>query len=432
MHGLVGSAVAQALAGRPDRPSVTVMGLGYIGLPTAALLASKGFPVLGVDIRDDWVAALRDGTALLHEPGLAPLVERGLAMGLLQPSRTPGPSDVILICVPTPLDPERRPVLDMVFAALDAAAPQCAPGQLIVLESTVPVGTTFKLAERLAQLRPDLACPGLSAEPDIAIAYCPERALPGRVLAEIDHNSRCVGGLTPACAERARDFYAGFVSGAVTCTDVRTAELVKLAENAFRDTNIAFANELSMLCDQLEIDVREVIGLANRHPRVDILSPGPGVGGHCVAVDPWFAISAAPDTTRLMRMARDVNEAKTAHVLARVEAMLSRRPQARIACLGLAFKADIGDLRESPALAIVSRLAERHGERVRVVEPHIETLPGSLLDNGAALWALENALAASEIAVLLVDHAAFKAVPKPARAHLEILDTRGAWRDLTS
>lgn len=432
MHGLVGSAVARALAGRPDRPSVTVMGLGYVGLPTAALLASRGFPVCGVDIRADWVAALRDGTAALYEPGLGPLVERSLAMGLFRPSSTAEPSDVVLICVPTPLDPERRPVLDMVFTALHAVAPHCAQGTLIILESTVPVGTTRRLAERLAHLRPDLACPGLSAEPDIAIAYCPERALPGRVLDEISHNPRCVGGLTPACAERARDFYAGFVAGSVTCTDARTAELVKLAENAFRDTNIAFANELSMLCDRLEIDVREVIGLANRHPRVDILSPGPGVGGHCVAVDPWFAIAAAPDTTRLMRMAREVNEAKTAHVLARAEAMLARRPQARIACLGLAFKADISDLRESPALTIAASLAGRHGERLLIVEPHIEALPRALAGTGAGLVPLDEALAASEIAVLLVDHAAFKAVPKSARAHLDILDTRGVWREPTS
>lgn len=432
MHGLVGSAVAQALAVRPDRPSVKVMGLGYVGLPTAALLASQGFPVLGVDIRNDWVAALRDGTAVLHEPGLGPLVERGLAMGLLRPATTAAATDVVLICVPTPLDADRRPVLDMVFAALDAIAPHVAPGTLIILESTVPVGTTQKLAERLAGLRPDLACPGVAPEPDIAIAYCPERALPGRVLEEIAHNPRCVGGLTPACAERVRDFYASFVSGSVTCTDARTAELVKLAENAFRDTNIAFANELSMLCDELAIDVRDVIGLANRHPRVDILSPGPGVGGHCVAVDPWFAIAAAPETTRLMRMAREVNEAKTAHVLARVETMLARRPQARIACLGLAFKADIGDLRESPALAIVASLTERHGERLLIVEPHIEALPHHLAGTGATLVPLDEALARSEIAVLLVDHTAFKAVPRPDRAHLDILDTRGIWRDFTS
>ena len=432
MHGLVGTAVAQALAARPDRPSVTVMGLGYVGLPTAALLASKGFPVLGVDIRDDWVAALRDGTAMLHEPGLGPLVERGLAMGLLRPAIAVAPSEVVLICVPTPLDAHRQPVLDMIFAALDAISPHVARGTLIILESTVPVGTTQKLAERLAGLRPDLACPGVSPKPDIAIAYCPERALPGSVLEEIARNPRCVGGLTPACAERARDFYAGFVSGPVTCTDARTAELVKLAENAFRDTNIAFANELSMLCDALAIDVREVIGLANRHPRVDILSPGPGVGGHCVAVDPWFAIAAAPDTTRLMRMAREVNDAKTAHVLARLKAMLARRPQGRIACLGLAFKADIGDLRESPALAIVTSLAERHGDRLLIVEPHIEALPHQLAGTGATLVPLDKALAASGIAVLLVDHAAFKAVPKSARAHLDILDTRGIWRDATS
>jgi UDP-N-acetyl-D-mannosaminuronic acid dehydrogenase len=307
-----------------------------------------------------------------------------------------------------------------VEAATRAIAPLLRRGNVVILESTSPVGTTQRMADLVRALRPDLSCPG-----DVAMAYCPERVLPGRILVELVQNDRCVGGLTPDCTERAAAFYERFVAGAVLRTSAATAELVKLTENSFRDVNIAFANELSMVADRHGIDAWEVIALANRHPRVNVLKPGPGVGGHCIAVDPWFIVDSAPEEARLIRTAREVNDHKAHWVLERVLALADAEPALPITCLGLAFKADVDDLRESPALEIAERLAKIHGERVAAVEPHIKRAPagfeGRLVD-------LDAALERGGIFVLLVDHAVFRDVAPERLVGARIVDTRGIWR----
>jgi len=396
-----------------------MIGLGYIGLPSAALMASRGLRVIGVDTDGRVVDTVNAGRIHIIEPGLAGLVRDVVARGLLIAHAAPHPADAFIITVPTPLTADRRPMLDHVHAATDAIAPVLKAGDVVILESTSPVGTTGRLAARLAALRPDLTIPG-----DVAIAYCPERVIPGRTLEELVRNDRCVGGLTPACAERATAIYRHFVQGAVLQTDAATAELVKLAENSFRDVNIAFANELSLVADRHGIDVWEVIRMANRHPRVNILKPGPGVGGHCIAVDPWFIVDSAPEEARLIRTAREVNDHKAEWVYERVAAAARAAPEAPITCLGLAFKADVDDLRESPALAIAERLAHAFPGRVAVVEPHIEAPPAAL---AAPLIPLEQALRRGGILVLLVDHADFSRIPTGRLAGATIVDTRGLW-----
>ena len=399
--------------------TVCVIGLGYIGLPTAALMASRGLRVMGVDVSAEVVGTVNAGRIHIVEPDLAGLVQKVVSDGALTAHAAPQPADAFIIAVPTPLTDDRRPVLDHVHAALRALAPMLRRGNAVILESTSPVGTTRRLGAMLAGLRPDLS-PG----PDIAIAYCPERVLPGRIITELVENDRCVGGLTPTCAERAARFYEGFVRGAVLRTTAETAELVKLAENAFRDVNIAFANEMSMVAGQAGVDVWELIRLANRHPRVNILQPGPGVGGHCIAVDPWFIVDAAPAQARLIRAAREVNDDKPAHVVDLVATAAAARPEAPITCFGLAFKADVDDLRGSPALAIATGLAARFPGRVAVVEPHVAQPPPGLT---APLLTLDAALARSGIFVLLVDHLAFRRVAPARLAGRQVIDTRGIW-----
>jgi UDP-N-acetyl-D-mannosaminuronic acid dehydrogenase len=293
------------------------------------------------------------------------------------------------------------------------------------------VGTTEKVCRFLAEMRPDLRFPdphGDGSQPDVAIAYCPERVLPGRILMELVQNDRCVGGLTPSCTAKARTFYELFVRGECIETTARTAEMVKLTENAFRDTNIAFANELSVICDHNGVDVWDVIGLANRHPRVDILKPGPGVGGHCIAVDPWFIVDMAPGEARMIRTAREVNDGKTDHVFERACRLIDENPGRPVICLGLAFKADVDDLRESPALAIVQRLARIHGERISVVEPFIDSLPADLQDRGVRKLSLGEALLEDGILILLVDHTAFRRMDAWRRKGAVVYDTKGIWR----
>jgi UDP-N-acetyl-D-mannosaminuronic acid dehydrogenase len=280
-------------------------------------------------------------------------------------------------------------------------------------------------------MRPDLRFPdphGGGSPPDVAIAYCPERVLPGRILMELVQNDRCVGGLTPSCTAKARKFYELFVRGDCIETTARTAEMVKLTENAFRDTNIAFANELSVICDHNGVDVWDVIGLANRHPRVDILKPGPGVGGHCIAVDPWFIVDMAPAEARMIRTAREVNDGKTDHVFERARSLIDEHPGRPVICLGLAFKADVDDLRESPALAIVRRLAGIYGERISVVDPFIERLPAELQDHGVRKLSLGEALLEDGILILLVDHTAFRRMDAWRRKGAVVYDTKGIWR----
>lgn len=410
--------------------TVCVVGLGYIGLPTAAALATRGVEVVGVDVRPDVVEAITRGEAPFVEPDLAVAVSGAVAMGRLRATTTPEPADAFVVAVPTPAREDHSADLSFVEAAARAIAPVLEPGNLVVLESTSPPGTTRQLSEWLAAARPELSFPHQVRDgADIAVAHCPERVLPGRIMIEIVTNDRVVGGISPRCAERARDLYQIFTQGRILLTDATTAEMAKLSENAFRDVNIAFANELSMVCDHLGVDVHEVVELANRHPRVSILQPGPGVGGHCIAVDPWFIVSAAPDQARLIRLAREVNDAKPGYVVDEVATTAARFRDPVIACLGLSFKANVDDLRESPALHITTELARRDTGRLLVVEPHVDTLPDALTDTGnAKLVDLPAAIAEADLVVLLVDHDDFRGVKRAALRGKVVFDTRGLWR----
>jgi len=408
-----------------DTYDVCVVGLGYIGLPTAAVVARSGARVIGIDVSQHVVDTVARGDIHIEEADLDTLVRDVVLLGRLTTATTPAPSDIFVIAVPTPFGPGHVPDLSYVLNATRAIAPVLEKGNTVILESTSPVGTTEQIRDLLAELRPDLAMPGLSDTPDIAVAYCPERVLPGRIILELVSNERSIGGITPACAEAACGFYRRFVEGACTVTTARTAEMVKLVENTSRDVAIAFANELSIVCDKMDLNVWDVIELANHHPRVNILKPGPGVGGHCIAVDPWFIVDAAPEQTPLIRTAREVNDGKVDHVVGRVVAMLDAAPEARASLLGLAFKADIDDLRESPAVKVAAALIARYGDRIDLVEPFVTTLPRSLA--GGRLVSLDEGLA-NDILVVLVDHSVFKTVPVEARAGRQLYDTRGMWR----
>lgn len=410
--------------------NVAVLGLGYIGLPTAAVIARTGAMVLGIDVHDHVVETVNAGKVHIEEVDLDGLVSGVIARGTLRASTRIEPSDVFVIAVPTPFGEDHAPNIGYVLQAATTVATVLKAGDTVILESTSPVGTTDKVAALLAQLRPDLKVPGhCVGTADLAIAYCPERVLPGRILIELIENDRVVGGITPRCARKALQFYRRFVRGACVTTSARAAEMTKLTENAFRDVNIAFANELSIIADGMGIDVWEVIRLANRHPRVNILSPGPGVGGHCIAVDPWFLVAADRENTPLIRTAREVNDGKVDHAVARAEALIARLPGAPIACLGLAFKANIDDFRESPALHVTEQLAARHGSRLRVVEPYVTALPPSLANSGAQLIDIDTALETCPIMIVLVDHDVFKSVPLQERASKLVYDTRGIWPD---
>ena len=409
---------------------VTVIGLGYIGLPTAALIARSGARVLGVDVSPHAVETVNSGKVHIEEVDLDGLVQGVVARGLLRASLQVEPSDVFVIAVPTPLSENHTPDISHVLNAASTVASVLKAGDTVILESTSPVGTTEAMRDVLAELRPDLSMPGkVAGAADIAIAYCPERVLPGRILVELIDNDRCIGGITPRCACKALSFYRQFVRGACITTSARAAEMVKLVENSFRDVNIAFANELSLIADRAGIDVWEVIRLANRHPRVNILQPGPGVGGHCIAVDPWFIVHADPENARLIRTAREVNEGKTDHVVARASDLIDNFPQEKIACLGLAFKANIDDFRESPAVKVAARLARRYGSRVKLVEPYARKLPREFDGTATELIDIDSAIAQCGIFIVLVDHDVFKSVPVDARAGKAVYDTRGIWPD---
>ena len=406
---------------------VAVLGLGYIGLPTAAVVARSGAAVLGIDIHQTVVDTVNSGGVHIEEVDLDALVQGVVQRGLLRASTQIERSDVFLIAVPTPFDDDHAPDISHVLAAARSIAPVLKIGDIVILESTSPVGTTEQVRDALEVLRPDLKFPHAgNGTAEIAVAYCPERVLPGRILVELIDNDRCIGGITPRCARKALAFYRTFVRGACVTTTARVAEMVKLSENAFRDVNIAFANELSLVSDKLGIDVWNVIALANRHPRVNILTPGPGVGGHCIAVDPWFIVHSAPELTPLIRTARHVNDGKTDHVIARASALIEAAG-GRAALLGLAFKANVDDFRESPAMRVAEVLAARFGDRIAIVEPHVAELPKPLADSGATLIDIDSALADCETMIVLVDHDIFKSVPADERAGKAVYDTRGIW-----
>ena len=415
--------------------TISVIGLGYIGLPTAAVFASKGKKVVGVDINARAVETINRGAIHIVEPDLDEVVHAAVTRGDLRATTQPEPADAFLIAVPTPFKDEYQPDLRFVKAAAESIAPVLKKGDLVILESTSPVGSTEQMAEWLAAARPDLRFPQHGETPDIFVAYCPERVLPGKVMVELINNDRVIGGMTPACSARASELYRLFLKGECVETNARTAEMCKLTENSFRDVNIAFANELSLICAEQGINVWELIALANRHPRVNILQPGPGVGGHCIAVDPWFIVAQNPELARLIRTAREVNDAKPQWVLDQVKTALAdcltqtgkRASEVTIACFGLAFKPDIDDLRESPAVGVTQKIAEWHSGKTWVVEPHIEQLADSLADN-AELVSCEQALAQADILVMLVDHRAFRAINAADVQQNWIVDTKGVWR----
>lgn len=412
--------------------TISIVGLGYIGLPTAAVFASRKISVIGVDLNKSVVDTINRGEIHIAEPDLDMVVHAAVKEGYLRATAIPEPADAFLIAVPTPFKNSYEPDLSYIESATKSIAPVLKRGDLIILESTSPVGATEQMASWLASERPDLTFPQSHGESsDIRIAYCPERVLPGHVLRELVQNDRVVGGMTKKCSDAAVALYKVFVEGACVVSSARTAEMCKLTENSFRDVNIAFANELSVICDRLKIDVWELIQLANRHPRVNVLQPGPGVGGHCIAVDPWFIVSSAPEEARLIRAAREVNDRKPQWVQSKVKLAVGEYLQTNpsktamdvtIACFGVAFKPDIDDLRESPAVEIVKNIVATHPGQVLVVEPNIEKLPKAI--NSAKLVSADVAQNA-DIKVLLVDHKQFKEMEIPQGI---CLDFKGVWK----
>jgi UDP-N-acetyl-D-mannosaminuronic acid dehydrogenase len=405
---------------------VCVIGLGYIGLPTATVLANNGFEVHGVDINEKAVELINNGQVHIYEPDLDIMVKKAVKSGNLKASVVPEKADIFIIAVPTPFKENHKPDLTYVEQATRSISPYLEPGNIVILESTSPVGTTEKVAEWILEEREDLSIDE-NHEKRIFISHCPERVLPGKILKELIENDRIIGGINEESTKRTVEFYKNFVKGKILETNARTAELCKLAENAFRDVNIAFANELSMICDELNINVWELIDLANHHPRVNILQPGPGVGGHCIAVDPWFIVDAAPEKTKLIHTARIVNDSKPYFVIEKVQKALKNIPNPTIACLGLAFKANVDDLRESPAVQIVEQLIKSQIGNVIVSEPNISYLPEKLkkykLENKEVLDAIEEA----DIVLLLVDHDHFKHINKSILNGKIVIDTRGLW-----
>jgi len=391
--------------------SVCVLGLGYIGLPTASLLATKGYQVLGVDVDQKVIDTINQGRIHIIEPGLDVLVKSAVHSGNLTASLSPLAADVFIIAVPTPFDKSHKPNLSYIKSAAQSIAPYLQEGNMVILESTSPVGSTELVKATIDKYNPNVG--------GVYYAHCPERVIPGRVLEEIVGNDRIVGGLEEESTRAVSTFYQAFVQGEVLETDARTAELCKLTENAFRDVNIAYANELSFVCDQLGVNVWELVELANRHPRVNILKPGPGVGGHCIAVDPWFIVSSAPEVTKLIQTARLINDAKPQWVIDRVKEKAGKFKNPVISCLGVTFKADIDDVRESPALKIAETLKGSAIGELLICEPNLTQLDGfDLVD-------LKTALQKADIIVILVDHKSFQALSKETLLEKCVIDTKG-------
>lgn len=406
---------------------VCVIGLGYIGLPTSLVLARAGHQVRGVDVNANVVETLRAGILHIVDPDLDAILKEQIGKGSFHPETAPAAADVFIIAVPTPFQADHVPDMKYVQAAVTAIAPVLTPGNLVIIESTSPVGTTEQAAADIQVLRPDLA-----GGNQVHFAYCPERVLPGRILLELVENDRIVGGVTTEATTNAVSFYRTFVTGQVLSTNARTAELVKLTENAFRDVNIAFANEVGHYSEKLNINPWEVIRLANHHPRVRILNPGPGVGGHCIAVDPWFIVHAAPDDTPMIKTARMVNDRKPQVVIAKAKAAAAaiasqegRNPH--IVCLGLTYKPDVDDLRESPALEIAHALTKAHGQQVTCVDPLVEGTGAKALE-GLYMQGLDVALKRADIIVALVPHKQFRAVLHQSVSTKIVIDTVGLWQ----
>jgi UDP-N-acetyl-D-mannosaminuronic acid dehydrogenase len=412
--------------------TVCVVGLGYIGLPVASMLASRGHDVIGFDISQRVVDSINSGKSHFFEPDLDMLLEAAVKTGRLRAQTEPAQADYFIIAVPTPLTDTNEPDLSYINEAVKQIAPFLRPGAAIILESTSPVGTTENISKSLQELRPDLKMPqygGSGQGADLFLAHCPERILPGRMVLELVSNDRIIGGMTEACSAHAEALYSSFVTAEAFLTDCRTAEFVKLIENSYRDVNIAFANEISAVCDEIGIDVWRVIELANRHPRVSILSPGAGVGGHCIAVDPWFVISAAPETAKLMRAARLVNNAKPMHLARQIRDHAERFKAPVVACFGLSYKPDVEDLRESPALEIIHQLAADADLRVLVCDPFVTSLPADLaLMPNVALATFDTAREHADIVAFLVRHTEFTKLPLEVFLDKIVVDAVGLTR----
>ncbi len=409
---------------------VVVIGLGYIGLPTAAILASNGVNVVGVDVKQANIDAINRGEVPFVEPDLNIQVAGAVSKGMLKATTETPHAEAYILAVPTPFNADKSADLSYIEAAARGMAPTLKGGELVILESTSPPGATQHLANYLIELRPDLSLDEADGKPVIHVAHCPERVLPGRVMIELVTNDRIVGGITPAAAQMASALYQTFCQGQIHLTSATTAEMAKLVENSYRDVNIAFANELSVISDKLNIDVWELIELANFHPRVNILQPGPGVGGHCIAVDPWFIVAAAPEEAKIIRQARETNDAKPQWVIDKVKSHIQGSSGDAVAILGLAFKPNIDDLRESPSVAITAQLAkELPDTKVLVSEPHIETLPKELAEMpNVSLVSTEDAISHAGVVTLLVDHDVFKNLDQALLTSKDVVDTRGIWR----
>jgi len=413
-----------------EKKKIAMIGLGYIGLPTAAMMASRGYEVVGVDVSKDVVDTVNKGEIHIVEPGLEELVSSVVKLGYLRATTEIEPSDVFVVAVPTPFKDNFEPELKYIQSAIRSISNVLKKGDLVILESTSPVGTTEIVARWLAEFRPDLSFPQqVGEDTDISVAYCPERVLPGKILEELIANDRMVGGMTKACTQKAIEFYKGFVKGDCLPTNARTAEMGKLTENSFRDVNIAFANELSLICDELGINVWEVITLANHHPRVDILQPGPGVGGHCIAVDPWFIVNSAPKQAKLIKMAREINDGKPLYVVEKVRASARLFTKPTIACMGLSFKANVDDLRSSPALKIAKMICVEQLGKVVLVEPNIKSIPSDFdgMDNVMMMDSVSEAVKIANIVVGLVDHEDFGKIKSDELMGKIVIDTRGIW-----
>ncbi len=378
--------------------TLCVLGLGYIGLPTASTFATHGLKVTGVDTNAEIVQGLNNGLVHLFEPGLRTLVQAALQSGNLVVHQQPEPADAFIIAVPTPFKENKRADLAFVISAAESIVPHLKAGNLVILESTSPPRTTVDI------LAPILEKSGLKAGIDFQLAYSPERVLPGQILRELIENARVIGGISPASAQAGMELYSIFVTGEIIMTDATTAEMVKLMENTYRDINIAAANEFARLADQFQVDIWEAIALANRHPRVNILSPGPGVGGHCISVDPWFLVEAAPEIAQLIRCARQVNDSQPAYLVDFIERKAGGLHGKHIAALGLAYKADVDDLRESPAISVVELLRDA-GAQVSTFEPF---KPEFQIQGVKSALTLEEALRGADILLLLVGHTQFK------------------------
>lgn len=395
---------------------ICVIGLGYIGLPTASLLGTKGFSVHGVDVSQHVVDTINEGKIHIVEPDLDIMVRSAVNAGNLKAGLEPVEADVFIIAVPTPFKGDHEPDLSYVESATKLIAPYIKKGNLVILESTSPVGTTDEVVASILKEK------GYNIDTDVFVAHCPERVLPGRILVELVENDRIVGGVNQLATEKAVEFYKTFVRGEVLATDSRTAEMAKLTENSSRDVSIAFANELSLICDEEGINVWELIELANRHPRVNILNPGPGVGGHCIAVDPWFIVARSPESAKLIRTARQVNDDKPDWVIDKVKSRAEKFKNPVIGCMGLAFKADVDDLRESPALEIVRKLVADNIGEVIVSEPNIES------HDEFVIMKRDDVLNKADIILILVDHKEYKGLSTMELNEKVIIDTRGIIR----